>query len=247
MKLLLNFINYTNCQRQKESGTKRFRSNMNKKKTEEVKKAEIELSSSNSKSSYSGWYLEYLRIRLKYESILHEFYGNIKWRIYRWWSYQNKRKSEQKLVQNIKKKLGDNIIIGYGTWSSLQTKGCMPSPTTGIRKLLAQHFTVINVPEDNTTKICCKCHKGKMCATKKRKFHKKKTFIEDGEIQIRCKEVTRDVRGLRRCNNKNCGALFSRDYNGAINIRKNLLYYKKHGNWNSKFMRKKKDNNNNKK
>lgn len=84
------------------------------------------------------------------------------------WSYNRKRKSESKLVKRIKDKFdpdgnGTNIVLAYGNWKETrQMKGCQPSPTTGIKRTLMQHFKVVTVPEYNTTITCSKCNQPTM-------------------------------------------------------------------------------------
>ena len=50
------------------------------------------------------------------------------------------------------------------------------------------------------------------------------------------------LRGIRRCNNEECGGpnahhrlLWNRDHNAAINIRNNLLHRLKHNRWDPLF------------
>jgi transposase len=90
---------------------------------------------------------------------------------------------------------------------------------------LAKHFTVVDVPEGNTTKRCFKCEKGEMCPAMKREVPK---WNKDSDKLV-------DVRGIRRCNNADCGVLMNRDYNAAMNIRKNLLYRIEHEGWHPCF------------
>ena len=49
------------------------------------------------------------------------------------------------------------------------------------------------------------------------------------------------VRGIRRCKNENCGVIMNRDYNAAINIRRNLLHFIENGDWLPCFSKKKKN------
>ena len=93
------------------------------------------------------------------------------------WSYNQKRKSEPKLVKMIKEKFdpsgnGSNIVLAYGNWKETQQmKGLMPSPTTGIKWTLMQHFKVVTVPEYNTTITCSKCNQPTMDSFLSRPHH----------------------------------------------------------------------------
>ena len=57
----------------------------------------------------------------------------------------------------------NNIVLAYGSWKEThQMKGLMSSPTTGIKQILKQHFTVITVPEYYTTTTCSHCNQRTM-------------------------------------------------------------------------------------
>ena len=49
------------------------------------------------------------------------------------------------------------------------------------------------------------------------------------------------VRGIRRCKNEECGVIMDRDYNAAINIRRNLLHFIDNGDWHPRFSKKKEE------
>ena len=110
--------------------------------------------------------------------------------------------------------------MAYGTWNrATQMKGLIPSPTCGIRKLLSQHFTVIDTPEYNTTKLCCKCQIGHMKPVMKRKIRKKVWNGEEKEwIE---KEI--DVHGLRRCNKESNYSVFPFNNNRMCNFNEQRL------------------------
>ena len=172
------------------------------------------------------------------------------YRIHKWWTFGRRQKSEMKLIKNIKEKFGEDCILAYGDWSSsTQFKGTISSPTVGVRKLLSKHFTVIDIPEYKTTKTCCRCHQPTLgphiWKTKTELRRKKKPDKLDEKMEIKekmeieeKKEGSYPVRGIRRCQNEECGVIFNRDYNAAINIRLNLLHYIQHGDWCDRFKRK---------
>lgn len=149
-----------------------------------------------------------------------------------WWRYKKKQKSENKLIKNIKKKFGKDAILAYGSWNRIsQMKGLIPSPTTGIYKVLSKHFDVVTVPEYNTTKTCNKCMKKTLEPVKRRACpccesirkgairdaktdELKETIREKGILCKRCQRHTSqreyDVRGLRRCKNAECAVYVNR-------------------------------------
>ena len=50
-----------------------------------------------------------------------------------------------------------------------------------------------------------------------------------------------DVHGIHHCQNMHCRVTMSRDYNVAINIRRNLLFCIENGHWDPRFSKKKED------
>jgi len=247
-------LQYTNIQRKVESGsrvrvTKTDEAKKAALKKIEVKKAQEAMSDTNSRTVDIEKYKQYMKVRYDNEALLYEFYGIKDYRVIRWWRFRKKKKSETKLIKRIKKKFGKKPLIAYGSWScSMQMKGLIPSPTSGMQRLLSKRFEVINVPEFNTTKTCSKCLIGEMekclertcprCNSLRKKNLKKYEVIED-VLCKKCKKVgyirSLDVRGLCCCNNISCAVLMNRDYNAAINIRNNLLHYLKEGSWHPKF------------
>lgn len=226
-------LRYTNVQRRVETGAKYYSQKIQESKTELIRELEATLSKENSRSPSTKGFILFLTTRREVESTLYEFYANVRYRIYRWNIYKGKQKSESDLVRNIKQTFGRSITLAYGDWNnSKQMKGCIPSPCSGIRNMLKKHFDVVDVHEFRTTKTCSKCLEGEMTPVRKR-------VIRRGHAN-RNKEyanVPRDVRGLRRCNNEECAVLFNRDYNAAMNIRKNLLHRIHKGRWHPAFAR----------
>ena len=59
---------------------------------------------------------------------------------------------------------------------------------------------------------------------------------DDENMEVKTVEV--DVRGIRRCQNEECEVRMNRDYNAAMNIRQNLIYWMEHeGTFNPLFQR----------
>ena len=143
-------LKYTSQQRAFESGLYKFRNILEKRKPDEIEELEHRMCSANSRTVRLDRFLDYLRVRYSVEERLYEFYSNKLYRIYRMWSYNRKGKSESKLVKRIKEKFdldgnGTNIVLAYGNWKETrQMKGCQPSPTTGIKRTLMQHFKVVD-------------------------------------------------------------------------------------------------------
>ena len=197
-----------------------------------IQQLENSLSLHNTRTMSLIKFVDYLKARYIVEDALYGYYGHDLYRVHKWWTFGRTQKSEINLVKNIKEKFGDGCVLAYGDWSSpVQIKGTVSSPTVGLRRMLSKHFTVIDVPEYNTTKTCCKCNEPLMKAFLYRKRRRKKEEEnEDAKAY--------PVRGIRRCQNEECGVIVNRDYNAAINIRLNLLNHIKNGDWCERFKRK---------
>jgi len=217
-------LKYTPRQRFFESGATNRRKIQEEIKLKEIRKVEDELSLFNTRTTNIEKFQEYLKKRYSIEDQMYKYYTNFLFRIHRWWNFQGRQKSEARFVKSVKEKFGncDKIVLAYGNWSSnFQMKGCMPALGAGFKNMLAKHFTVINTPEAYTTKTCSRCEERNLKGWLKREN-------KNG--------VLRTVRGIRRCQNEKCGVIFDRDYNAAINIKRNLQHFILYGNWNPNFV-----------
>jgi transposase len=216
-------LQYTNVQRYMETGMTKFHRQHKQMKTAEIQTLEMSLTAVNSRASSSEGFQKYIAARSSVEDKLYQHYSDLQFRVHRWWTYRGRKRSEAKLVRNIQEKFGKDAILAYGSWNHpFQMHGLVPSPTSGMRRLLNRNFQTFDVPEHYTTKVCSKCLCGKMVPVLKRPS---KRWLRKGEKRMV------DVRGLRRCNNGDCAVWMNRDYNAAINIRKKLLYFLQHQQW----------------
>jgi hypothetical protein len=232
-------LEYTARQRRHDMKTSTFRKLLLDSKPENVKMLETQLSRSNSKTIDLVGFVSYLRTRFAGQNVLYDFYRNAIFAKRAFRSFQGRQRSEQQLVLNIEQKFGprDWIALAIGNWSrKSQMRGCAPSPVVGMTNLLRKHFCVYVVDEFKTTKTCSKCG-GEMKAdpTRCRKEFQKtpypNTFSESCRTRSCAKTGTIrsfENRSLRRCQNESCRALFSRDYNAAINILKQATHLRDH-------------------
>ena len=71
----------------------------------------------------------------------------------------SKEQYKHKLVNRIKDFYRPRCKILYGDWSSSkQQKGCTPSSTTGIRKLLSKRLETTSVDKFRTSKVSNLCY-----------------------------------------------------------------------------------------
>lgn len=219
-------VRYTQARRTFESGAVRFAHKQNKLGTREAAEEELSrLAAHDSYTSSAGLFSSYWQAH-KAAGIrgCMDHFENDLFRIHRWWSQGNRKRSEARFVNEMKEKFGKGAILAYGNWDPgpSQMRGCEPTPNRGIKKLLSKTFRIVEVPEYRTTKTCYKCGE------------------EVGSAVKHLNEKTgeqRDCRGLRRCKNENCAVYWTRDYNAALNIRANYMHYVEHGTWHPRFVR----------
>ena len=161
----------------------------------------------------------YLLTRYQVQQEVQQHYSNPLHRILKWFRYRyeiyytlsywiigfcSKRQvSERKLIENIKKTFGANVVLAYGSWNrTTQMRGLIPSPTTRMRSLLSKHFLfLIDVPEYNTTVTCYKCEQKTMHSP----------FWRLSTKHLLCgKDKMVEVHGLRHCKNESCSVWMNR-------------------------------------
>ena len=63
------------------------------------------------------------------------------------------------MLNRVEQKFGRDSVIYYGDWSRKdQMRGCDPSPTIRVKKLISKRFEIVEVNEYKTSIICSTCH-----------------------------------------------------------------------------------------
>ena len=148
----------------------------------------------------------------------------------RWATFKNRQRSESNLINKLhglaEHAGGKQLVIAYGSWGMVAgrpgaavNKHLPPTMGVGMMWLLAKHFPVVITPEAYTSKTCFQCdgvgaEDPLRCAVAPEMVHEVKDWF--GEVT-----KTREIRGLRVCNNGNCRTNFlNRDRNASLNIGK---------------------------
>lgn len=205
------FFSYTNSQR--VSDTKRFKYHNVLKKYRDAKgitKLEENLLGYNSKSCILGTFQEYVNAKIKANVQLISLYQDIKFRKYKWYSFINTKRTEDRMLNSIEKKYSKDHIIIMGDWSvGKQMRNFLSTPNLSIKRKLAQRFQVFNIDEFRTsclyykTEECCENLYLPDKTKKERKMHSILTF---------------------QMENKRMGCI-NRDKNGCKNIQKVFTSY----------------------
>ena len=157
----ITFFRYTNKRRVKELKRLKYgRLIENKKKkikigNKTIKEIESSLSSYNCKSCNYKTFMEYLKEKLKVNSLLKNAYGNKYFRKLKWFAYINKQRHEDKLLNEIEDKLGsrEELVIISGDWSGNGISKYMSTPNKNIIKKLSERFKIMMIDEFKTSQL----------------------------------------------------------------------------------------------
>jgi len=210
-----NEFRYTQDSRRKECKIKKYAKIILEFKKEKVDgktiiEYETELSKLNRKTLIFKDFKEYIKKKSEINNKLYKFYEKYIFRKLKLNGYMNRKKNEQKLMNNFKKIFGkpEETIVIFGDWEQKQhMKYKEAIKGKGMRMLFRQNnYKTFLVDEFKTSCMCsiCKEESGKCINFQIRKNPKP---YKSGNIL---------VHGLLTC--KKCSGVWNRDVNGATNI-----------------------------
>ena len=214
-----NKLRYTIHQRKYENGIFKRNNFINKikSKNKEIEEIETKLSYFNSKTNNFNNFKLWLENKYKYFDKLYSFYNINEFKRLKMEIYQKTKQSELKLVNNIKNKFGNDLILVFGDWSDEQGYRTGETSTCkGIKKRLSKIFNSYLVDEYNTSKLCCKC--GNKLEHYKDKF--RLLICKDCKIrtQYHYKYYDMNVNCLKEQKITFKSQIFTRDLNSCLNI-----------------------------
>ena len=186
-----------------------------------ISKLESELSNYNSKSCNLENFKEFICIKNKLNTVLLEKYKETIFRKLKWFAYIDRQKTENKLVNDIKKKFGASTLV-FGDWSDkLKVSPCrlkyISTPNVALKRKLKEHFTIYNIDEFRTS---CLSYRNEEYVKnlyvpdkngKSQKLHSVLTLqVEDSRIV--CKD------GIKKTVNFNHLGCINRDENAVNNM-----------------------------
>lgn len=202
-------MSYSYRQRLQEIGKVKMNKQLKKYKNKtDIEKLEKKLIDTCKKSNKIEKFKEYLKVKMEiYENIV-TLYEKSKSRRYKWYSYLNRKRSEDNLMKRIKKEYGKDVSIFIGDWSNgnHQMKNFVSTPRIGLKRKLKKNFKVYNLDEYKTSKMCYKT---------KKETKNLKVKIKDKEEKIMIKKL-HPVLTYRMENNR-IGCL-NRDKNSCLNM-----------------------------
>jgi hypothetical protein len=166
------YFSYTNRQYIKE--TKRLKYNaLLKNHKDRIGITEIEegLNKYNSKTCNIEKFQEYVIAKINANEKLVPLYQNLKFRKYKWYSYINKKWTEDNIVNKIVNKYSKNHIIIIGDWSiGKQMRNFISTPNLTLKRKLREYFRVYNIDEFRTS--CLSNKTDEVCENLLLKFKK---------------------------------------------------------------------------
>ena len=146
-------------------------------------------------------------------NVLFPKYNKEIFRKYKWYAYINKTRTNNELVNNIKKKFGKESIIVMGDWSiGKSMRNYISTPNLGLKRKLNEHFKVYSVDEFRTSLLNWK------------------TEEKSGNLSLPDKKgVVREMHSILtyKMENKRLGCI-NRDKNSVKNIKKITEYFIEH-------------------
>ena len=206
---------YTQDSRRKECKIKKYAKIILEFKKEKIDEKtiieyETELSKLNRKTLIIKDFKDYIKKKSEINNKLYKFYEKYIFRKLKLNGYINKKKHEQKMINNFKKIFGkpEEVIIAIGDWEQKkQMKYKEATKGIGMRKLFRQNnYKVYLVDEFRTSCMCSIC-KTEIGRCEKFQIRENPKPYKSGNIL---------VHGLLKC--KTCNNVWNRDVNGATNI-----------------------------
>ena len=157
---------------------------------------------------------DYVNEKLNINKELYPLYQYKKFRQYSFYSYINKKRTEDNMLNTIEKKFGKDIIIIIGDWSiGKQMRNFISTPNLSIKRKLKSRFPVYNIDEYKTS--CLNYKTEKYCSN---------LYLPDKNNNLRKMHSILTY----QMENKRMGCI-NRDKNGCYNIQKIFQSYMKTG------------------
>ena len=210
-----NEFRYTQDSRRKECKIKKYNKIILEFKKEKIDgktviEYETELSKLNRKTLIIKDFKEYIKKKSEINNKLYKFYEKYIFRKLKLNGYMNRKKNEQKLINNFKKIFGkpEETIVIFGDFEQKQhMKYKEPIKGKGMRTLFRQNnYKTYLVDEFRTSCMCSIC-KTEIGRCEKFQIRENPKPYKSGNIL---------VHGLIKC--KTCLGVWNRDVNGATNI-----------------------------
>ncbi len=153
------FMNYTNKERIHALKRLKYGELIEHKKqkiivnNKSMKVIESEMANYNSKSCIYDSFINYIIKKREVENQLYNAYSDEYFRKLKWFSYLNKRRHEDQLLNRIEKVYGKDILLIIGNWGDHMNLKFISTPNVGIKRKLKERFKVFLLDEYKTSKL----------------------------------------------------------------------------------------------
>jgi len=216
---------YTNNQRRKEKKTKKYNNIRNKilnkgevlvnGKKEQIKKYNVEKSKYKKQCVGNKETVKYIEEMEKIDKIIKEHYENSIYRKLNMNSYINTQRSESRMMQNFKSKMGSEkdtvVIIGDNGLKDVVIKGLETTLSKGIINMFIKNkYETYIIDEFRTSLLCNGCE------------NKLSKFLDVQSKKPWSKDKVYKSNGILRCQSSTqlCNVIHNRDKNAVKNMLK---------------------------
>ncbi len=245
-----NKLDYTNRRRIKETKRLKYQRLIeNHKKRLSIMEIEQELNDYNSRTCDLNKFKAYMKKKNEINKKLFEKYKDPKFRQYRWYSYINRKRSEDRMLNLIQKQFGKeiNIIMGDASLGK-NMRNFISTPNIALKRKLKERFSVYHIDEFRTSCLhykteekCDNLHyvdkkkKEKLKIQLKQLLKEKRNEENANKITyigkyLDGKDKTRKLHSVLtyKMENNRLGCI-NRDLNACMNIKKLFKHYLKNG------------------
>ena len=155
------FISYTNKEHMEKTKRLKYSKKLNIYKTTlGITTIETELTGFNSKSCIVEDFKKYIKKKLEVNEKVTHLYNDNKFKQYNWYSFINKKRAEDKLLNKIEKEYSKEHIVIIGDWSiGKQMSNFISTPNITLKRKLKERFKVYNIDEFRTSCLNYKTEK----------------------------------------------------------------------------------------
>jgi len=175
----INF-SYTKEHHMNRTNRKKMTKKIEKIKKEKIIKLENKLTKENERLKTSNDYKKfksYFNIKMEIHNELEKLYNDNRLNKIKWNMFINEKRSEKILVNDIKKKFGNNVVLILGNWSKNKIGiKIISTPNKKYEKILEKNFITLKIDEFRTSIIHNKTEK--KCENYIKKYNEKKINIK---------------------------------------------------------------------
>jgi len=155
------FLSYTNKEHMERTKRLKYSKKLNTYKSDlGITTTETILSDFNSKSCIVKDFKKYIKQKLIVNDKVIDLYNNNRFRQYKWYSFINKKRAEDNLLNKIEKEYSKEHIIIIGDWSiGKQMSNFISTPNITLKRKLKERFKVFNIDEYRTSCLNYKTEK----------------------------------------------------------------------------------------